>query len=440
MKSLSKLITIIFFNFVFVVNSHAQTKQQTIVYTDIDNFWVAFDSVQTTTDSLKQFNILQKLYVDKGTPGLKAFMEAKGYTTEAWLACIRGYPKYWASIRPKTLKIKAVNKELDPYIAKFKKLYPEFKPANIYFTIGAMRSGGTTQDDKVLIGAELATGDPEVDISELPANTQNWLKTYFSTYPFKDIVLLNMHEFVHTQQKGRGNTLLTQTILEGTADFIAELITGRVPAMPYMSYGKQNEAELKNKFKEEMFLDNFGNWLYNGASNNFGVADLGYYMGYVICKTYYQQAKDKNAVVKEMIELDYANDETVEKFLLKTGYFKDGFDKAELLKSYESKKPVVTHLGSFANSDNNVDASITEMTIYFSKPMDSKRMSISLGEGGEKSYPIKKSLGFAEDGKSIKFLIELKPKQTYNFRITGRGFRSTDGYPLIEFPVSFKTQ
>lgn len=440
MKKLHTLFYSLIIGFAFANNIQAQTKQQTIVYTDIDNFWVAFDSVQTTLDSLKQLNILQNLYVDKGTPGLQAFMDAKGYTTEALLASIRSYPKYWASIRPKTLKIKAVNKELDPYIAKFKKLYSAFKPANIYFTIGAMRSGGTTQDDKVLIGAELATGDPEVDISELPANTQNWLKTYFGTYPFKDVVLLNMHEFVHTQQKGRGNTLLTQTILEGTADFIAELITGKVPAMPYMSYGKQNEAELKNKFKEEMFLDNFGNWLYNGASNNFGVADLGYYMGYAICKNYYQQAKDKKAAVKELIELDYSNDETVEKFLLKTDYFKEGFDKAELLKSYENKKPLATHLGVFANGDKNVDASITEMTIYFSKPMEKNRMSISLGEGGEKSYPIKKSLGFAEDGKSIKFLIELKPNQAYNFRITGRAFRSTDGYPLVELPISFKTQ
>jgi len=440
MKSIVNVIILTLINFVLITNSKAQTKQQTIVYTDIDNFWVAFDSLQTTTDSLTQFNILQRLYVDKGTPGLKAFMEAKGYTTEAWLACIRSYPKYWASIRPKTLKIKAVNKELDPYIAKFKKLYPAFKPANIYFTIGAMRSGGTTQDDKVLIGAELATGDPEVDISELPTNTQNWLKTYFGTYPFKDVVLLNMHEFVHTQQKGRGNTLLTQTILEGTADFVAELITGKVPAMPYMPYGKQNELTLKEKFKEEMFLDSYGNWLYNGASNNFGVADLGYYMGYAICKTYYQQAKDKKSAIKEMIELDYANDETIEKFLIKTGYFKEGFNKAELLKSYESKKPTVTHLSAFGNGDKNVSASLTEMTIYFSKPMEKNRFSINLGEGGEANFPIKKSLGFAEDGKSIKFLIELKPNQTYNFIITGRGFRSTDGYPLVELPVSFKTQ
>jgi len=440
MKKLHTLFYSLIISFAFTNNIQAQTKQQTIVYTDIDNFWMAFDSVQTTTDSLKQLNILQRLYVDKGTPGLKAFMQAKGYTTESWLACIRSYPKYWASIRPKTLKIKAVNKELDPYIANFKKLYPAFKPANIYFTIGAMRSGGTTQDDKVLIGAELATGDPEVDISELPTNTQNWLKTYFATYPFKDVVLLNMHEFVHTQQKGRGNTLLTQTILEGTADFVAELITGKVPAMPYMPYGKQNELSLKEKFKEEMFLDSYGNWLYNGASNNFGVADLGYYVGYAICKTYYQQAKDKKAAVKEMIELDYANDETIEKFLAKTGYFKEGFNKAELLKSYESKKPTVTHLGSFANGDKNVDAELTEMTIYFSKPMIKNRMSINLGEGGEKSYPIRKSLGYAEDGKSIKFLIELKPNQTYNFIITGRGFRSVDGYPLAELPVSFKTK
>lgn len=436
-----KLFSLIFLlNALFVADIYGQNTSQVVVTEDIDLFWTAFDRVQSTTDSLTQFKLLQELYVEKGTPGLKAFMEAKGYTTAAWLDCIRRYPKFWKSIRKKTYQVKTINKQLNPYLRKFRALYPALKPANIYFSIGAMRSGGTTQGDKVLIGAELATGDPEVDVSELPPNIKTWLTTYFGTYPFRDIVLLNMHEYVHTQQKESENSLLGQSLKEGAADFVAELITGKVPAMAYMSYGKANEVLLKGKFKEEMFLSSYGNWLYNGASNVHGVSDLGYFMGYAICKKYYDRAQDKKLAIKELIELDYGDEAAVELFLRKTNYFEEGFDKQALLASYESKKPQVTHIGPFANHSVDIDAATKELTIFFSKPMNTKRMSINLGKGGETAYPFTKSLGFSEDGKSLKMQMDLKAGQTYNCVITGRSFVSVDGYPLADFSVSFTTK
>ncbi|WP_316802630.1 DUF2268 domain-containing putative Zn-dependent protease [Pedobacter nototheniae] len=436
---MQQLFKVLFFNLAFVSVIYAQQPKQSIITTDIDNFWTAFDQLKTTTDSLKQLDILQQWYVDKGTPGLKAFMEAKGYTTALWLKCIRDYPKYWASIRPKTYQVKNLSKQFDPYLKKFKQLYPELKPAHIYFCIGAMRSGGTTQGDKVLIGAELATGNPEVDLSELPKNIQTWLSTYFGTNPFKDIVLLNMHEYVHTQEKRSGNTLLAQSLFEGTADFVAELITGKVPGMPYMTYGKAHEVELKQKFKAQMFLTNYGDWLYNGASNTFGVGDLGYYMGYSICKNYYNQAKNKKTAIKELIELDYGDDEIVENFLRKTNYFEGGFNKEEIIQAYESKRPVITKLDPFANEDTAVNPELKEMQFHFSKPMKN-RYSISYGKGGKESFPLSKIVGFSEDKKILTIKMELKPGKSYDFLITDRSFQSEDGYPLVEFPVNFKTK
>ena len=434
-----RLFTLLIFSLLMISITYAQKSKQTIITTDIDNFWLAFDQLKTTNDSLKQLDILQHQYVDKGTPGLKAFMEAKGYTTAAWLKCIRSYPKYWTSIRQKTYQVKSLSKQFDPYIKKFKQLYPELKPANIYFCIGAMRSGGTTQGDKVLIGAELATGDPDVDISELPKNIKTWLTTYFGTNPFKDIVLLNMHEYVHTQEKRSGNNLLGQTIFEGTADFVAELITGKVPGMPYMTYGKKNETELKQKFKAQMFLSNYGDWLYNGSSNNFGIADLGYYMGYSICKTYYNQTKDKKAAIKELIELDYGDDVAVENFLKKTNYFEEGFNKEEIIKAYESKRPVVTKISPFATGDTTVDPDLKEMQFHFSKPMK-KLYSINYGPGGKESFPLSKVVGFSEDRMTFTIKIDLKPGKSYDFIITDRSFQSEEGFPLVEYPVNFKTK
>lgn len=40
-----------------------------------------------------------------------------------------------------------------------RELYPKLKPANIYFTISGMHSGGTVKDNMSLIGCKIAMGD-----------------------------------------------------------------------------------------------------------------------------------------------------------------------------------------------------------------------------------------------------------------------------------------
>jgi hypothetical protein len=63
----------------------AQQPTQRVFFSDIDNFWVAYDSIRTTPDSLKQLQYLKKLYVGKGTAGLKSMMEVRRYTAEAYV-------------------------------------------------------------------------------------------------------------------------------------------------------------------------------------------------------------------------------------------------------------------------------------------------------------------------------------------------------------------
>lgn len=304
----------------FMVTSYAQQKENRIVTQDIDNFWQAYDQLKTTNDSLTQLELLQKLYITPGTPGLKAMMEVKGYTPADYVKAIRKYPQYWNGLRPLSLRAKALKDEFEPPIAKFKKLYPELRPAKIYFTVGALRSSGTTQGNMVLIGSELAMGDETLPVTEFSAGMQRFLKQYFKSDPFKHIVLLNVHEYVHTQQSGYGYNLLSQSIYEGTCDFIAELVTGKLPVLPYVTYGPQHETALKTQFKAEMEQESWSNWLYNSAQGE-RVGDLGYYMGYAICKAYYKQAKNKKEAIKTMIELNYKSPEAVHAFVKTSGYF-----------------------------------------------------------------------------------------------------------------------
>ncbi|SEL79552.1 hypothetical protein SAMN05421740_11076 [Parapedobacter koreensis] len=45
------------------------------------------------------------------------------------------------------------------------------------------------------------------------------------------------------------------------------------------------------------------------------MGDLGYFMGYAICKSYYEKAHDKKLAIKAIIELDYADLAATKQFL-----------------------------------------------------------------------------------------------------------------------------
>ena len=290
-----------------------------VISSDIDRFWQSYDQVRAEQEPSRQRELLQKTFLDPGTEGLKAFMQAKGYDAGCYVDAIRNYPKFWASMRAKTFALKRRGAEFEPAIAKFRELYPPLRPAKIYFTVGCLRSSGTTLDDKVLIGAELAAGDETVDLSELPDKLRRRLGVYFHGRPADQLVLLNVHEYVHTQEHGPGTSLLAQVMYEGAADFVAERVTGRTPPLPYMQYGREHEAELRRDFLAEKDNPSWSGWLYNAPDNRYGVGDLGYYVGYTIMRDYHARAADKTQALREIIELDYRDAAAVRRFATAAG-------------------------------------------------------------------------------------------------------------------------
>ena len=78
---------------------------QNVVTSDIDLFWKTFDKVTLEKDSIKQVEIVQNEYIDKGSVGLEKIVENRNYSAEQYVQLINKYPKYWKSIKPNTLKI-----------------------------------------------------------------------------------------------------------------------------------------------------------------------------------------------------------------------------------------------------------------------------------------------------------------------------------------------
>lgn len=425
-----------------VIITSCQVKKQNsyIVTKDIANFWEAYEKISSTNDSILQYKYLDSLYFQKGTPGLKAIREARNYTPQDYISAINNYPKFWNSVKANTLKADELGHELAAGIKQLKLLYPELKPARIYFTIGALRTGGTTLDSMVLIGSEMALADENTIAEEFPENIRAGRRSYFDSNPIDDIVLLNVHEYVHTQQNPQVNNLLSIAIREGVAEFVSTMAMDVPSAAPAIEYGKTNAERVREKFEHEMFYpNNQPKWFWSDYPNEFGVRDLGYYVGFQMAENYYNHAEDKSKAIKKMIELDYANESEVEEFVTESNYFSASLD--ELYEKFESKRPYVVGIKQFTNNSQNVDPEIKEITIEFSEALNGYNTGVDYGDLGQEAFPKNDLTGrfWSEDSAAWTIPVDLEPNKRYQFLISNN-FRTKDDIPLKPYMVDFKTK
>ena len=428
------LLTLIFLVSFFRLFSQTNTN---FITSDIDNFWTAYDKITATKDSVQQYDYINRLFIGKGSPGLKAIMQLGRYTDKSYINAINNYPLFWNSIRENTLKAHGIAKDIENDVLKVKTLYPNLKPAKIYFTIGALNRSGTTMDSMVLIGSEIALGDKTTITTELPKAYAH-LRPYYDRNSLNVLVFLNVHEYIHTQQKTTiGNNLLAQCVLEGVAEFVTIKATEKQSPLPCVKYGKENFEKVREKFATQMFNASYGFWLYENADNEFKVRDLGYYVGYVICEKYYNKASNKMQAVKEMIELNYNNEMELKKFIQKSGYFTKTFDNLKM--QYDKSRPIVTGIKQFQNESQNVEPGLKQITLTFSTAMNKNERGFDFGPLGENSVlKVKKVIGFSDDGKSFTFEVELDPKKRYQSIVSNK-FETIDGVNLKPYLIDFVT-
>lgn len=311
---MKQLILILLFLNLFS-NLYCQADKETRIYTaDIGNYWNAFDSIASTVDSARQIEFIQTLYIDKASKGLKEFIRLRNFKAAEWVRNIKRFPKFWNSIREKTEAIIKYRAEIEILFNRFKELYPGLDQPDIYFTIGCLRSGGTTSGSKILIGSEIAAADSSTDAAEIG----HWLQAVFASG--QGILFYVIHETVHIQQKNESSELLGKCIREGAADFIAEIILQKPLTAPYIIYGKANEKAIVEKFMQVMYQSEHTDWLSNGGKKPKGEADLGYFIGYSICSSFYNRAIDKKQALREIIELKFSSEDKVHSFFELSGY------------------------------------------------------------------------------------------------------------------------
>lgn len=276
-----------------------------IVTSDINNFWAMYD-VYKTTGNVED---ITKLYFDKRSEGLDAFTKRRVINAKEMSKVLKAYPRYLESIRGNTLKLEGIKEKLKEYFIKLKEIYPDVYYPDIYFTIGCFNTGGTVSGHMLLIGAELMCADENSPKDEL----NNWLKGNIGM--FENIEKIVMHESIHTLQSHNPESLLGAAISEGMCDFIAQMVTGKELNSAHYIYGNKYEKGLWKEFKKEMPSKDYSRWLYSGEKSVGRPSDLGYFIGYKICESYYENSEDKKQAVKDIIEV-----KDFEAFLKKSGY------------------------------------------------------------------------------------------------------------------------
>jgi len=256
------------------------------IISDIPAFWLAFDQIDSKKNPFID-------YLNKGSDGLKDFISYRIESPKNLLKIVRKRKAEYEAIKKGSYEVELQANRMGEFYKVFKETYEEAVFPPTYFVIGAFNSGGTSSKNGLIIGVEV----------------QNRIA---------NIPYIVAHELIHFNQNypnGKTN-LLEQSIREGSADFIGELISGKHINETATKYGSDNEEQLCSEFVEIMNDAKYHGWLYGSKGKKEGRPnDLGYWIGYKITESFY-----KNSINKKEAIWNILNIKNFDEFLNKSNY------------------------------------------------------------------------------------------------------------------------
>lgn len=275
------------------VKPGSDPDQVKIVATDVSQFWEAFARALPQN----RLSVFQKDYVSRGSIGLKDYMEQRTIDLSSLVGAVDTHRDYYTAIRENSLQAITLQEPLRESLRKFKVLYPDASFPDIYFIIGNLQSRGSLTQNGLIIAVEVFSMGPNIPTSEFEDSDKLYL------HPIIDLHGSVMQQVVRYQQFPGGllTTVLAESLLEGSADFLSELVIGKPFNETLHTYGDAHERELWLQFKQDMGTNKLNQWLFNRETVVGKPAELGAYMGYRITQAYYNRSPDKKQAIKDIV-------------------------------------------------------------------------------------------------------------------------------------------
>jgi hypothetical protein len=112
---------------------------------------------------------------------------------------------------------------------------------------------------------------------------------------------------MHFQQNYGDDTekelVFYKIIEEGVCDFLVELSKGVPLENEQLLYLSEpvKMAQILKELQEEFFSEDLSKWMYNGGAIEDRPSDLGYALGYLIAKSFYENSQDKGKAISELL-------------------------------------------------------------------------------------------------------------------------------------------
>lgn len=273
-----------------------------IVTDDIPRFWAAADAAQpalAARDTAATAAIFERMYLDPGSDALLGYVLAKVGGPRRYATALMRYPAYYASVRESTLGLAALAPEIRAALRRMTDHYADAVFPDVGLVIGVFTSGGTSIAQGLVLGVEMNAATPESPLDEMSAGLRGIIG------PAAVVPHIAVHELVHAQQDWSGpQTVLRNVLLEGGADFLADLALPGGPEAHYTAWGRANDRAVWTRFLAEKDSTNISDWTGNASFRaDDWTGDLGYYVGAEIARGYYDQADDKAQAIRDLMAL-----------------------------------------------------------------------------------------------------------------------------------------
>lgn len=259
---------------------------------DVERFYRLYDATHGKPTAAQ----LQADYLDPGSQALHQFVVSRIDDAGKLADAIARRPAAFEQARTCLPALAGARDALPGVYARMAAIYPAATFPPVTAVIGRASTGGTTTRDGIVLGLE----------TMCPQSFMN----PDAVARFTHIIA---HELAHVQQPGAqvdappDASLLFQVLIEGGAEFVAELTSGDVTYGHMKTWTRGKECAIEQAFAKDMAGSDISHWLYNGFGTPDKPGDLGYWVGWRIARAYYAQAADKRQAIADLLDVTPAN-------------------------------------------------------------------------------------------------------------------------------------
>lgn len=293
---------------------------QTLITSDLANFSYVFGKLKTAKSTEDTLTLIQTHLLQRASPTFKEYIEGKKQNgvnvLDMYHQSLRNYPKYYGSIlkQSEIFYTKMLTSKIERAYKRLARVYPDAKLRPNVICFGFMDDGGKSLQSGQYVGLEVLACNDKADKSELNSRMKNYLEG--ASYDLNRIDELITHELVHLSQF-RGDENFAKTfkgtikyiplLAEGGATFVTDFVYDfKATIGPGLFYQEQwdycnnNQQKLWQDFLKATNHSPF----FSGINPDYPVLRVGNYLGYQVCKAYFDKAKDKKQAIKEIIEVN----------------------------------------------------------------------------------------------------------------------------------------